>query len=51
MTRNDIADYLGLTLENVSRTISTFARSKMLVVLPDRVRLLEPVRSEALAAS
>jgi CRP/FNR family transcriptional regulator, anaerobic regulatory protein len=50
MTRLDIADYLGLTLETVSRTISKFARSKMLLVVPDGVRLLDPTRIEALAA-
>jgi len=49
MTRQDIADYLGLTLETVSRTISKFARSRMLLVVPDGVRLLDPARIEALA--
>ena len=49
MTRQDIADYLGLTLETVSRTISKFARSRMLIVVPDGVRLLDPARIEALA--
>jgi len=51
MTRQDIADYLGLTLETVSRTISKLARSKMLLVVPDGVRLLDPGRIKALAAS
>jgi CRP/FNR family transcriptional regulator len=51
MTRQDMADYLGLTLETVSRTISKFARSRMLLVVPDGVRLLEPGRIEALAAN
>jgi len=49
MTRQDIADYLGLTLETVSRTISKLARSKMLLVVPDGVRLLDAGRIEALA--
>src|SRR3954454_11990817 len=48
MTRQDIADSLGLTLETVSRTISKFARSRMLIVVPDGVRLLDPARIEAL---
>src|SRR5690349_11840101 len=51
MTRQDIADYLGLTLETVSRTISKLARSKLLLVVPGGVRLLDPGRMEALAAS
>jgi CRP/FNR family transcriptional regulator len=42
MTRTDIGDYLGLTVETVSRTMSKFAREKMLVITPDGVRLLEP---------
>lgn len=51
MTRQDMADYLGLTLETVSRTISKFARSRMLLVVPNGVRLLDPGRIEALAAN
>ena len=50
MTRHDIADYLGLTLETVSRTISKLARSRMLLVVPDGIRLLDPGRIETLAA-
>jgi len=50
MTRQDIADYLGLTLETVSRTISKFAHDKMLLIVPDGVRLLDPAQIEALAA-
>ncbi len=41
MSRTDIADYLGLTIETVSRTISKFAREKLIVVVPDGVRLLD----------
>ena len=40
MTRQDIADYLGLTIETVSRTLSKFARQKLIVITPDGVRLL-----------
>lgn len=49
MTRQDIADFLGLTLETVSRVISKFGRERILLVVPDGVRLLDPERLEALA--
>lgn len=41
MSRQDIADYLGLTIETVSRTISKLARDKLLVVVPDGIRILD----------
>ncbi|MDE2578390.1 MAG: helix-turn-helix domain-containing protein [Hyphomicrobiales bacterium] len=50
MTRQDIADFLGLTIETVSRAISKLAREKAIVVVPDGVRLLEPARLEDIAA-
>lgn len=40
MTRQDIADYLGLTIETVSRTLSKFAKQKIIVITPDGVRML-----------
>lgn len=40
MSRQDIADYLGLTIETVSRTFTRLAKSKHLVVVPGGVRLL-----------
>jgi CRP/FNR family transcriptional regulator len=49
MSRSDIADYLGLTIETVSRTISKLAREKLIVVIPDGVRLLDPERVAELA--
>ena len=49
MTRADIADYLGLTLETVSRTISRLARENLLLVVPGGVRLLDPDAIEALS--
>ena len=49
MTRQDIADFLGLTIETVSRAISKLARDKALIVVPDGVRLLDPARLEAIA--
>ena len=51
MTRADIADYLGLTIETVSRTISKLARERAILVVPGGVRLLDPARVEALAAA
>lgn len=50
MTRQDIADFLGLTLETVSRSFSKFVREKVLLIVPDGVRLLDPDRLEALCA-
>ncbi len=44
MTRQDIADYLGLTIETISRTLSKFARQKVIVITPDGVRLLNEQR-------
>lgn len=51
MGRQDIADFLGLTIETVSRTITKLARSRILLVVPDGIRLLEPKRLEALCCS
>ncbi len=40
MSRQDIADYLGLTIETVSRTFSKFFKEKTLLNVPDGVRIL-----------
>jgi CRP/FNR family transcriptional regulator len=50
MSRQDIADYLGLTIETVSRTLTKLARKKVLVIVPDGVRLLNTATLEQLAA-
>lgn len=50
MSRLDIADYLGLTIETVSRTFTQLRKAKI-VALPkaDRIVVLDPPRLEALA--
>ena len=45
----DIADYLGLTIETVSRTINQMQRDHHLVIVPDGVRLLDLNYFNALA--
>jgi CRP/FNR family transcriptional regulator len=49
MTRLDIGDYLGLTVETVSRMMTRMAREKAIVIVPDGVRLLDVARLERLA--
>lgn len=49
MTRQDIADFLGLTVETVSRLMTRLAREKAIVIVPDGVRLLDVPRLERLA--
>lgn len=51
MSRQDIADFLGLTIETVSRTFTKLAKNHTIVVVPDGVRLMDLERLEALAAS
>ncbi|MDB5564993.1 MAG: nitrogen fixation protein FixK [Tardiphaga sp.] len=51
MSRQDIADYLGLTIETVSRTLTKLAKEKVVVVVPDGVRLLSTDRLDQLAAA
>jgi CRP/FNR family nitrogen fixation transcriptional regulator len=42
MSRNDIADYLGLTIETVCRTLSAFKRSGVIAIPnPHRIELLD----------
>lgn len=42
MPRRDIADYLGVTVETVSRTLARFARERVILLVPEGVRLMEP---------
>ena len=49
MTRQDIADYLGLTIETVSRMITKLSRDRLLMVVPGGIRILDDAALEALA--
>jgi CRP/FNR family transcriptional regulator len=51
MSRQDIADYLGLTIETVSRSLTKLAREKVIVIVPDGVRVLLAARLDRLAAA
>jgi CRP/FNR family transcriptional regulator, anaerobic regulatory protein len=51
MTRQDIGDFLGLTVETVSRMMTRLAREKAIVIVPDGIRLLDVARLEAVAES
>ena len=51
MTRQDIGDFLGLTVETVSRMMTRLARERAILIVPDGVRLLDVARMEALAES
>jgi CRP/FNR family transcriptional regulator, anaerobic regulatory protein len=51
MSRLDIADFLGLTIETVSRTFTKLDREGVIEIMPGSVCLLDPARAEALAAA
>ncbi len=51
MSRQDIGDYLGLTIETVSRTLTKLAREKIILIVPDGVRLLSTERLDHLTAA
>jgi len=50
MSRQDIADFLGLTVETVSRTFTRLARDKTILIVPGGVRVMNPERMNAVAA-
>lgn len=48
MSRNDIADYLGLTIETVCRTLSAFKRDRIIAIPnPHRIELIDRDALEA----
>lgn len=50
MSRSDIADYLGLTIETVCRTLSEFKRERVIAIPnPHRIELLDREALEALS--
>lgn len=51
MSRQDIADFLGLTIETVSRTFTKFERDGVIEIARGRVGFLDAARAEALAAA
>ncbi|GJD55586.1 Crp/Fnr family transcriptional regulator [Methylobacterium dankookense] len=51
MGRQDMADYLGLTMETVSRMLTRLDRAHAILLVPGGARLLDPAKLERLAAS
>ena len=51
MGRQDMADYLGLTIETVSRMLTRLDRAHTILLVPGGVRLLDLAKLERLAAS
>lgn len=50
MGRQDIGDYLGLSIATVSRTLTRLHRQRMILIVPKGVRILDLSRLEQLAA-
>lgn len=50
MSREDIGNYLGLTIESISRILSRFKKQDLLAVNKREVIILDPIRLRAMAA-
>lgn len=50
MGRQDIADHLGLTIETVSRVFARWMRERIVLGVPDGVRILDDARLASLVA-
>jgi CRP/FNR family transcriptional regulator len=50
MSREDIGNYLGLTIESISRLLNKFKKQGLVRVRNREVELLDPVRLKAMAA-
>lgn len=50
MSREDIGNYLGLTIESISRTLSKFKKQGLLTVSNREIVLLDPATLKAMAA-
>ena len=50
MSRTDIASYLGMTLESLSRVISKLSKTRVIRATPDSIEILERDALEALGA-
>jgi CRP/FNR family transcriptional regulator len=50
MSREEIGNYLGLTIESISRLLSKFKKEGLLRVSNREIELLDPVRLKAITA-
>lgn len=50
MSREDIGNYLGLTIESISRLLSRFKKQELIQIDKREVTLLDPARLKALAS-
>ena len=50
MSREEIGNYLGLTIESISRLLSRFKKQSLLCVSNREIEILEPVSLKAIAA-